>query len=99
MILEKDKEGQSKCFLSYSKPNVLKWAICDKHALDWASIPKFRTLDDIVAPVRLLELFLDDVLVDMNFGNTKLYMHREKADISFEITNEKICLFLKHAAA
>ena len=30
----------------------------------------------------------------MIFGYTKLYSHREKADISFEIINEKICLFL-----
>ena len=30
----------------------------------------------------------------MIFGYTKLYSHREKAGISFEITNEKIRLFL-----
>ena len=30
----------------------------------------------------------------MIVGYTKLYIHREKADISFEITNEKIRLFL-----
>ena len=51
------------------------------------------TLDDIVTLLRLLKLFFDDVLVDMIFGYTKLYSHREKADISFEITNEKIHLF------
>ena len=34
--------------------------------------------------LRLLKLFFDDVLVDMIF---------EKADINFEITNEKIHLF------
>ena len=33
------------------------------------------------------------MLNDMIFGYTKLYNHREKADISFEITNEKIRLF------
>ena len=43
-----------------------------------ANIPKFSKLDDIVTPLRLLELFFDDVLVDMIFGNTKLYSHREK---------------------
>ena len=44
---------------------------------------------------RLLKLFFDDVLVDMIFGYTKLYSHRERerADISFEITNEQIRLF------
>ena len=44
--------------------------------------------------LRLLELFFDDVLVDMIVGYTKFYSHAENADISFEITNEKICLFL-----
>ena len=46
-----------------------------------------------MTPLRLLELFVDDVLVDMTFGYTKLYSHREKAGISFEITDEKIRLF------
>ena len=43
--------------------------------------------------LRLLKLFFDDVLLDMIFGYTRLCSHREKADISFEITNEKIRLF------
>ena len=30
----------------------------------------------------------------MIVGNTKLYSHIEKVDISFEITNEKIRLYL-----
>ena len=46
-----------------------------------------------MTPLRLLELFFDDVLDDMIFGCTKLYSHRKKAGISFEITNEKIRLF------
>ena len=45
------------------------------------------TLSDIVTPLRLLELFVDDVLVNMIFGYTKLNSHKEKADISLEITN------------
>ena len=71
-----------------------KWANRDINVVEWASIPKFSTLDDIVTPLRLLELFFDPVLVDMIFGYNKLYSHREKADISFGITNEKIRLFL-----
>ena len=55
---------------------------------------KFSTLDDIVTPLRLLILFFNDVLVDMIFSYTKLYSHKEKAGIRFEITNEKIRLFL-----
>ena len=39
--------------------------------------------------LRLLELFFDDVLVDMIVDYTKLYSHREKTDISFETTNEE----------
>ena len=35
----------------------------------------------------------------MIFGYTKLYNHREKSGISFEITNEKNRFFFKHAAA
>ena len=53
----------------------------------------FSMLDDIVTPVRLVELFFDDVLFRMIFGYAKLDCNREKADISFEISIEKICLF------
>ena len=58
------------------------------------NIPKFSKLDDVVTPLRLLELFFDDLLVDMTVGYTKLYSYREKADVSFEISNEKNRLFL-----
>ena len=50
-------------------------------------------LDHIVTHLRLLKLLFDYVLVCMIFGYTELYSHREKADISFVITNEKISLF------
>ena len=43
--------------------------------------------------MQALMIRLDNALVDMIFGYTKLYSHREKSDISFEITNEKIRLF------
>ena len=59
-----------------------------------SNIPKFSKLDEIVTLLRLLQLFFDDILVDMIVGYTKLYSHREKADVSFEITNEKIRLCL-----
>ena len=45
-----------------------------------------------MVPFRLLEPFFDDILVDMIVVCTKLYSHREKADISFEIANEKFYL-------
>ena len=66
----------------------------DMDVVEWANTEKFSKLDNIVTPLRLLELFFDDVLVDMIVGYTKLYSHREKADVSFETTNEKICLFI-----
>ena len=59
MALEKDKEDQSKYYLSYPKPPVLdiKWANRDINVVEWANIPKFSALDDLVTPLRLLELF------------------------------------------
>ena len=56
MTLEKDKEDQSKYYLSYPKPPVLdiKWANRDINVVEWANIPKFSTLDNIVTPLRLL---------------------------------------------
>ena len=66
----------------------------DVHGVQQANILKFSKLDDIVTPVRLLELFLDDVLIDMIIGYTNLYSHRGKVDIGLEITNEKIRLLL-----
>ena len=50
MTLEKDK--------SYPKPPVLnmKWANRDINVVEWANIPKFSTLDDLVTSLRLLEL-------------------------------------------
>ena len=95
MALEKDKEDQIKYYIGYPKPPVLdmKWENCDIHVVDRANIPKFSELNYIVTPLRLLELFFDDVLVDMIFGYTKLNSHKEKAGISFETTNKKIYLF------
>ena len=57
--LEKDKEDQSKYYLSYPKLPVLdmKSANRDVNVAEWANIPNFNTLDDIVTSLRLLELF------------------------------------------
>ena len=59
MTLEKDKEDQSKYYLSYPKPPVLdmKLANRDINVVEWANIPNFSALDDLVTPFRLLELF------------------------------------------
>ena len=95
MTLEKDWEDQSKYYLSYPKPPVdIKCEIRDINVVEWANIPKFSKLDNILTPLRLLKLFFDDVVVDMIADYIKLHSHREKTDISFEITNEKIRLIL-----
>ena len=59
MTLEKDKEDQTKYYVSYPKSPVLdiKWANRDVNVVDWENIRKFSLLDDLVAPLRLLELF------------------------------------------
>ena len=59
MTYEKDKEDQSKYYLSYPKPPILdmKWANRDINVIEWANIPKFSTIENIVTPLRLLELF------------------------------------------
>ena len=41
-----------------------------------ANTGKFSKLDNIVTSLRLLELFFDDMLVDMIVGYTKLHSHR-----------------------
>ena len=91
----KEEEDRSKYYLSY--PNlpvlVITQEICEINVVEQANIPKFSNLDDIVTPLRLLELIFD-VLVDMIVGYAKLYSHREKANNNFEITNEKIHLFV-----
>ena len=66
----------------------------DIDVVEWISIWKCSKLDDIVTFLRLLEFIFDDVLTHMTVGYTTLYSHREKQDISFEITNEINRLFL-----
>ena len=59
MTLEKDKVDQTKYYVSYPKSPVLdiKWENRDVNVVDWENIRKFSLLDDLVAPLRLLELF------------------------------------------
>ena len=76
MTLEKDKKDETKYYLSYPKPQFLdiKWANRDVNIVDWANIPKFCVLDDLVTPLRLFELFFATLIwVDMVFGYIKLY--------------------------
>ena len=59
LTIEKDKDDQSQYYLSYPMPPVLdmKWANHDINVEEWANIPNFSALDDLVTPLRLLELF------------------------------------------
>ena len=58
MTLEKDKEDQSKYYLSYPKLPVLdmKSETRDINVVEWANIPNFSALDNLVTPLRLLAL-------------------------------------------
>ena len=67
----------------------IKWKNRDINVVERAHIPEFCNLDEVVTPLRLLIFIFDDILVEIMFGYTKLDNHREKAGISFEITNEK----------
>ena len=71
-----------------------KWENCDINIAEWANIPKFSKLDDIVTPIRLLDTFFHNVLVDMIVGYTKLYSNREKTGISFGIAHKKLRFLL-----
>ena len=59
MTLEKDKEDQSKYYLSYSMLPILdmKSENRDINVVEWASIPNFSALDDLMTQLRFLELF------------------------------------------
>ena len=61
----------------------MKWENRDINVAEQEKFPKCSKLDNIVTPTRLLELFLDDILVNKIVGFTKLYSHKEKVDISF----------------
>ena len=71
----------------------MKWENLDINVVVQTNIPKFSKLSNIVTPLQLLKLIFDDVLNDMIVGYNKLYSHREKAEISFQISNKKNCLF------
>ena len=73
----------------------MKRGNCDNHVVEQVNVSKFSKLDDRGTSLRLFESFFNDALVDMIIGCTKLYSHREKADTSFEITDEIFCLFLE----
>ena len=70
----------------------MMWANRDINVAEWANIPKFSALDDLVTPLRLLELFFVTFQLMRFLATSNCTV--EKAGINFEITNDKICLFL-----
>ena len=59
LTLEKDKEDQSKYYLSYPKPSVLDMKSANRNinVVEWVNIQKFSALDNLVTPLRFLILF------------------------------------------
>ena len=59
MTLEKDKEDQNKYYLSYPKLPALdmKSINRDINVVERTNIPNVSALDELVTPLRLLELF------------------------------------------
>ena len=70
----------------------MKLANHDINVEEWANIPNFSALDDLVTPLRLLELFFVIHQLISYLATSSCTV--EKAGIMFEITNEKIRLFL-----
>ena len=71
----------------------MKWENRNVNVVEQANSPQFNEPDNVGAPLRLFESSFVDVLVDMIVGNTKLYSHSKKTDISLEISNETCRLF------
>ena len=59
MTLGKDKEDQSKYYLSYPKLSALDMKLTNRdiNDVEWANIPNFSALENLVTPLSLLELF------------------------------------------
>ena len=60
LTLEKEKEDQSKYYLRYPKSSVLdmKSANRDINVVEWANVSNISSLDNLVTPIKLLELFI-----------------------------------------
>ena len=95
----KNKKDQSKYCLSYPKPPVLdmKWANRDINVVEWANIPNFSTLGDVVTPVRLHKLLFDDWLIWCLTAPSCTVIERKQA-LVLKLLTKKFAYF-KHATA
>ena len=77
MTLEKDKEDQSKYYLSYPKPTVLdiKWENHDINVVEWANVPNSteRRLGEKVV-LRLIECLTPTVSFDIFITISHLFV-------------------------
>ena len=71
----------------------MKQANPNINVIECANIPKFSALDNLVTPLRLLQLFF--VTYQLIWFLAKSSCTVEKADVNFKITNEKCRLFLR----
>ena len=67
----------------------MKWENRDINVAEWANNSAFSKLDDIVTPLRLLELFFDDVLVDMIVGYTSCTVIERKQTLVLKLIMKK----------
>ena len=67
----------------------MKWENRDINVAEWANNAAFSKLDDIVTPLRLLELFFDDVLVDMIVGYTSCTVIERKQTLVLKLMMKK----------
>ena len=70
----------------------MQWANRDINVVEWAKILKFSALDNLVTPLRLLEIFFATHQLIWFLAISGYTV--EKAGVSFEITNKNIRLFL-----
>ena len=72
----------------------MKWENRDINVEKWANIPKFSKLEDIATSVRLLELFFDDVLVDMVLvlATPSCTAIKRKQTLDLTLLTKKYCL-------
>ena len=63
----------------------------DIDVVEWTNIPKFSAVDDLLTPVRLLDLFFVTFQLIWFLATSSCTV--EKAGINFEIANDKIWLF------
>ena len=89
-------DNNKKQYVSNKKPPILhfNWRNGDLKSKEQFNMPKLQRMDKLGTSFGLFEIYFDDALVMQIVQFTKLYGQREKGDCSFDLSNEKLCLFL-----